>query len=421
MRKVREKTSEKRSEREERSASKDRGLRAEACRATCRNAKDRVLTAGTYQGRQTMNEGVTSFVGLDVHKDTTAIGVAEAGRDEPRFLGTVGPQLGELLKAMRNLGKPQTVHVVYEAGPCGYVLVRQLRERGYWCEVIAPNKMPRSKGDRIKTDRRDALTLARLARSGDLVPVHVPDERDEAMRDLSRAREDAVCARLKGRQQLKALLLRHGHRYEGKTAWNEAHERYLAAFKFPDSAQHTAFTEYRKAVSDCDERVTRLTDALRFQVEDWRLKPLVSALMCLRGIDFVAAVTLAAEIGDFSRFARAGEVMGFIGLVPSEYSSGERRSQGEITKTGNSHARRVLVEAAWNYRFPARIGAELQKRQEGQPKTVRDIAWNAQLRLTKRFKRLKSRQMQANKICVAIARELAGFVWDIARQVQVLT
>jgi transposase len=412
MRTVRETRSEKRS------ASKVRGLRAEARRATCRNAKDRVLTASTYQGRQTMTEGTTSFVGLDVHKDTTAVAVAEAGRDEPRFLGTVGPQLGELLKTLKKLGKPATVHVVYEAGPCGYVLVRQLRERGYPCEVIAPNKMPRSKADRIKTDRRDALTLARLARSGDLVPVHVPDECDEAIRDLSRSREDAVRARLKARQQLKALLLRHGHRYTGKTAWNAAHERYLAQMKFPNPAQHIAFTEYRKAAKDCDERVTRLTDALREQAEGWRLHPLVSAFMCLRGIDFVAATTLAAEIGDFSRFARATEAMGFVGLVPSEYTSGDRRSQGEITKTGNSHARRILVEAAWNYRFPARIGRELQKRQEGQPKEVCDIAWKAQLRLTKRFRRLESRRLQANKICVAVARELVGFAWDIARQVR---
>jgi transposase len=418
MRKVREKKSEKTSGREERSASQVRGLRAEACRATCRNAKDRVLTASTYQGRQTMSEGITSFVGLDVHKDTTAIGVADAGREEPRFLGTVGPQLGQLLKALKNLGKPETVHVVYEAGPCGYVLVRQLREHGYVCEVIAPNKMPRSKGDRIKTDRRDALTLARLSRSGDLVSVHVPDERDEAMRDLSRAREDAVRARLKARQQLKALLLRHGHRYTGKSAWSAAHERYLADFKFPDPAQHIAFTEYRNAVKDCDERVQRLTEALREQAENWRLKPLVSALMCLRGIDLVAGVTLAAEIGDFGRFARATEVMSFLGLVPSEYTTGERRVQGEITKCGNGHARRVLVEAAWNYRFPARIGRALQTRQDGQPKSVCDIAWKAQMRLTRRFRRLKSRQLQTNKICVAIARELCGFVWDIARHVR---
>lgn len=188
-----------------------------------------------------MNQSTTAFVGLDVHKDTIAIALAEAmGREEPRFLGTVGPELGQLLKSL-----PESMLVVYEAGPCGYVLYRQLRSHGYACEVIAPNKMPRNPGDRIKTDRRDALTLARLARSGDLVKVRVLDEADEAMRDLSRAREDVVQARLKARQQLKALLLRHGHRYTGKTSWTAAHERYLASLKFPDPAQHIAFTEYR--------------------------------------------------------------------------------------------------------------------------------------------------------------------------------
>lgn len=406
-----------------RSASKVRGLRAEASRATCRNAKDGVLTAGTYHGRQTMTEGITAavkkFIGLDVHKDTIAAAVADVGRDEPRFLGTVGSDLGQVLKILKKQGKPEELLVVYEAGPTGYVLARHLRERGYACEVIAPNKMPRRQGDRLKTDRRDALTLARLSRSGDLVNVHVPDAADESMRDLSRAREDAVRARQKARQQLKGLLLRHGFRYAGKKSWTAAHERYLASLKLPGPAQQIAFTEYRHAVREGDERVARLTDALRDQAETWRLKPLVHALMTLRGIDFIAAVTLVAEIGDFKRFARAVEVMGFLGLIPSEYSTGETRRQGGITKNGNGHARRVLVEAAWNYRHPANIGVELQKRQEGQPKAVRDIAWKAQQRLARRFRQLNSRGMQRNKICVAIARELSGFVWDIARQVTV--
>jgi len=239
------------------------------------------------------------------------------------------------------------------------------------------------------------------------------------MRDLSRAREDAVKARLKARQQLKALLLRHGHRYGGKSSWTLAHERYLAGVSFAHPAQHIAFTEYRQAVGEGHERVERLTQALRTQSEQWRLKPLVAALSSLRGIDFVAAVTLAAEIGDFSRFAHPSELMGFLGLVPSEYSTGDTRRQGDITKTGNSHARRVLVEAAWNYRFPARISRVLQIRQEGQPKAVREIAWRAQLRLAHRYRRLSSRKLHPNKICVAIARELTGFLWDIARQVKV--
>lgn len=365
-----------------------------------------------------MSKNITSFVGLDVHKDSTAIAEAQAGRETPRFIGTVGPDLLQLLKALKSLGKPETVLVVYEAGPCGYGLARALCSRGYTCEVVAAGKSARRPTERIKTDRRDALTLARLARSGDLVQVRVPDERDEAMRDLSRAREDAVRARLKARQQLKALLLRHGHRYTGKSSWTAAHERYLARVSFAHPAQDIAFAEYRQAVREGHERVERLTEALRTQAEHWRMQPLVAALSSLRGIDFVAAVTLAAEIGDFNRFARPTDLMGFLGLIPSEYSSGETRRQGEITKTGNGHARRVLIEAAWNYRFPARISRPLQIRQESQPQPVRDIAWRAQLRLAHRYRRLSSRKLNANKICVAIARELAGFLWAIAQQVR---
>jgi transposase len=356
---------------------------------------------------------------LDVHKDSTAIGAAEAGREDPRFIGTVGADLAQLLKALKGLGKPETMLVAYEAGPCGYGLARQLRSRGYACEVVAAGKMPRRPGERIKTDRRDALTLARVARAGDLVKVLVPDERDEAIRDLSRSREDAVAARLKARQQLKALLLRHGHRYGGKSSWTLVHERYLAGVSFAHPSQDIAFAEYRQAVSAAHERVERLTEALRTQTEQWRMKPMVQAFTSLRGVDFVAAVTLVAEIGDFARFAHPRELMGFLGLVPSEYSSGDTRRQGAITKTGNGHVRRMLVEAAWNYRFPARISRILQIRQEGQLKPVRDIAWRAQLRLAHRYRRLSSRKLHHNKICVAIARELCGFLWDIARHVKV--
>jgi transposase len=366
-----------------------------------------------------MNKPITSFVGLDVHQDSTAIGVAEAGREAPRFLGTVGPDMTQLLKALKSLGKPNSLLVVYEAGPCGYELVRQLRARGFACEVIVPGKIARRPNERIKTDRRDALTLARLARSGDLVNVIVPDERDEAIRDLSRAREDAVAARLRARQHVKSMLLRHGRRYSGKSSWTLAHERYLADVSFAHPAQHIAFTEYRQEVREGQERVERLTEALQAQSEHWHLKPVVAALTSLRGIDFVAGVTLVAEIGDFSRFAHPRELMGFLGLVPSEFSTGQKRRQGEITKCGNRHARRVLVEAAWNYRFPARISRILQIRQEGQAKAVREIAWRAQLRLAHRYRRLSTRKLHPNKVCVAIARELAGFVWDIARQVKV--
>jgi transposase len=364
-----------------------------------------------------MKKPITSFIGLDVHKDSTAIGAAEAGRAAPRFVGTVGSDLAQLLKALKRLGAHETMQVVYEAGPNGYGLARQLQAHGYACEVIAPSKIARPPGERIKTDRRDALLLARLARSGELVSVMVPDERDEAIRDLVRAREDAVAARLKSRQQLKALLLRHGHRYSGKSSWTLAHERYLATVRFAHPAQEIAFAEYRQRIRAAHECVERITEALRAQTEHWRLQALVKAFTSLRGVDFVAAVTLVAEIGDFNRFAHPRDLMGFLGLVPSEHSSGHTRHQGAITKTGNGHARRVLVEAAWNYRFPARISRILQVRQEGQPKAVREIAWRAQLRLAHRYRRLSSRQIHPNKICVAVARELTGFIWDVARHV----
>jgi transposase len=327
--------------------------------------------------------------------------------------------MSELLKALKSLGRPEGQSIVYEAGPCGYGLVRELRSRGYLCEVIAPSKIPRRSGDRVKTDRRDAVRLAELARAGELVSVLVPDERDEAIRDLSRARVDAVRARLAARHQLKALLLRHGHRYTGKSSWTQAHERYLATVSFAHAAQDSTFVEYRQAVSEADERVTRLVTVLREQCAAWRMQPVLEALMTLRSIDFVAAVTLVAELGDLKRFARPRELMSFLGLVPSECTSGDSRHLGKITKTGNGHARRILIEAAWNYRFAARVGAVLQKRQEGQPKAVRDIAWRAQLRLTHRYRRLSARHLHPNKVCVAIARELAGFIWDIGRHVSI--
>lgn len=364
-----------------------------------------------------MEHDITAYVGLDVHKDSIAVAVAAPGRAAPRFVGTTGPQLAELTKALSHLGLPSQVHVAYEAGPCGYTLARALIERGYCCEVIAVAKTPRKPGERIKTDRRDALTLARYLRAGELTAVTIPDPRDEALRDLSRAREDAVRARLKSRQQLKALLLRHGYRYSGKTSWTQAHERYLAQLTFEHPAQNIAYAEYRAAVHDTHERVERLTHALREQTEGWRFAPVVKALITLKGIDFVAAVTLVAELGDWSRFAHPKELMSYLGLVPSEYSTGESRVQGKITKTGNAHARRVLIESAWSYRYPPRMSRERVIRCEAQPKTVRDIAWRAQLRLCSRYHRLNARGLHKNKVCVAVARELAAFVWDVARHV----
>jgi transposase len=366
-----------------------------------------------------MDETITGFVGLDTHAESTAIGLAETGRATPRFVGTVGAKFAELTKALAKLGDCSELLIVYEAGPCGYALARELKRAGFRCEVVAPSKVPRRPGDRVKTDRRDALTLASLARAGELTFVSIPDERDEAIRDLSRARVDAVRARLKARQQLKALLLRHGRRYSGKTSWSTAHERYLAQVSFDHRAQDIAFVEYRQAVSEGQARVQRLSESLAQELEHWRMRPLVQALMTLRGVDQLLATTVVAELGELKRFARPRELMGYLGLVPSEHTSGEKRRLGAITKTGNTQVRRLLIEAAWNYRFPPRITRPLQKRQEQQSADIRSIAWRAQLRLNHRYRRLTARGVQHNKVCVAIARELAGFLWSIGQQVTI--
>jgi transposase len=326
--------------------------------------------------------------------------------------------LAELLKALRRLGDPQHVLLAYEAGPCGFALARRLIAAGWRCQVIAVSKMPVRPGERIKTDRRDALTLAGYLRAGELTPVIIPDAGDEAIRDLCRAREDAVRARLKVRQQLKAMLLRYGLRYPGKTSWGPTHERYLSEIAFEYPAQQIAWAEYRSAIRDAHERVERITAALREQIEHWRFGPAVRALMCFKGIDLVVAVTLVAEIGDLHRFEHPRQLMAYLGLVPSEHSSGQARARGSITKTGNSHARRVLIEAAWCYRSSARMSRTVSDRNRDQPKAVRDVAWRAQLRLCGRYRRLSARGMNSNKVCVAIARELAGSVWEAARHVQ---
>lgn len=365
-----------------------------------------------------MHDDITAFVGLDVHKDSIAVAVAEAGRNAPRFVGTCGPRLAELLKTVSHLGDAAHTLLAYEAGPSGFVLARQLAAAGWRCEVIAVSKVPVRPGSRIKTDRRDALTLAGYLRAGELTAVTVPDERDEAIRDLSRAREDAVRARLKARQHINAMLLRHGRRYPGKTTWGPRHERYLSDIAFEHPAQQIAWAEYRSAAKDADERVQRITAALREQLEHWRFAPAVRALMCFKGIDLVAAATLVAELGDLHRFEHPKQLMAYLGLVPSEHSSGQSRAQGSITKTGNSHARRVLVESAWSYRYSARMSRPVTERNQDQPKALRDIAWRAQLRLCARYRRLAARGMHSNKVCVAVARELAAFVWEAARHAQ---
>ena len=362
------------------------------------------------------------FIGMDVHKKTITIAIADEGRQkQPRIYGTIANDPDALDKFCRKMvSTSNRLYFVYEAGPCGYCIYRHLTAKGYDCMVAAPSMIPKKSGDRIKNDHRDAVMLSRLHRAGELTAVFVPDAQDEAMRDLNRAREDAVIVAKKAKQRLKAFLLRNGVAFAGRSQWSEAYFKWLANISMPYPAQQVALQEYIDAVHESLNRVKRLTDQIRQMVPGWRLAPIVSALQAARGVSLIVAVTVLAELGDLSRFAKPSQLMAHLGLVPSEHSSGESIKRGGITKTGNGHVRKALVEAAWSYRMQARVSRLLLKRQQGLPDQVCKIAWKAQLRLCARYRRLVAKGKTKQKVVTAIARELSAFLWAMAKQVQPL-
>ena len=365
-------------------------------------------------------EKTIKYIGLDVHKNSISIAVADNSRNqEVRFYGIIPNRLDVLDKVARKLiSDGSELRFVYEAGPCGYQIYRHLTKNGFECMVAAPSQIPKKSGQRIKNDRRDAIDLARLYRAGELTAVYVPHTEDEALRDLSRAREDARFATRKAKQQLSGFLLRHGYIYSGRSNWSKAHFNWIADITLPHPAQQITLQEYVDAVQTGCERIERITQQLQKLAENWRMSPVVKALQAMRGVSFIVAVTTVAELGDLSRFDHPQQLMAYLGLIPSEHSTGEKVKRGPITKTGNGHVRRVLVEAAQAYRFPARVSRALSKRHDGLPPQIRNIAWKAQLRLCQRYRRLIGRGKPKNVVVTSIARELIAFMWAIAKQLQ---
>jgi transposase len=362
------------------------------------------------------------FVGLDVHAETIAVAVAEPD-GETRFLGVIPNREESVRRLVRKLGNPDSLRTCYEAGPTGYVLYWQLTAMGVECDVVAPTLVPVKSGDRVKTDRRDAEKLARCHRAGDLTPVWVPDAAHEALRDLVRAREAAKKDELRAKHRLGKFLLRHGWRRPDclKTPWTTKHLKWIKTeVHFEQHAQEVALADYVHEVEHAQMRMERLNLAIQEAARSVppRMRAVMNGLQALRGVAEMASITLVAELGEISRFQGAKQLMSYSGLVPSEYSTGERKVHGSITKTGNAHLRRVIVEAAWAYQYRPWLGGEILKRQAGLSAEVREIAWKAQNRLHMRYRKLMARGKNKQQIVTAVGRELLGFIWAIGVAVE---
>ncbi|MBE0383181.1 transposase [Pseudoalteromonas carrageenovora] len=368
-----------------------------------------------------MNKHSILFIGLDTHKEFNEVAYIEEHRgSQPVHLGRFSSSKVAVQKLVRQFESKYpgaTLHFVYEAGPCGYWIYRLITSLGHCCYVVAPSLIPKKPGEKIKTDKRDALKLAKLLKSEDLTPIYVPEPEDEAVRDLSRAREIAMEDLKDAKYQLKALMLRNNINYKGTANWSQKHLRWLTELVLPHPAQHIVLQEFLQTITERISRLERLDNELTHHVHQWRYYPVVKAIQAMRGVRLLVATGVVAELGDLSRFDHPRKLMSYLGLVPSEHSSGGKRHIGAITKCGNGRARRLLVEGAHTYRYAANISTDMQKRQEGLPKDIIDIAWKAQLRLCKRYKKMIAKGKHYNLVVTAIAREMIAYIWAIAKEV----
>lgn len=363
-------------------------------------------------------------LGLDVHKEKIVVAVAGETGSDPEHYGKWGGTNLSVELGLRKLLKKydvdkKAVKICYEAGPTGFTLARRLIQLGYDCIVVAPSEIEQKPGRKVKTDKRDALKLARLLRAGDLKGINIPEPHDEAIRDLCRARTDASDAVKKAKQRLGAFLLRNGIRYEEGSTWSQKHMNHLRSMKLNDPSQQVVLEEYIIMIDTAEVSKDRLQERMKEHLLHWDFEPHVRALMAFRGFDYVAAMTMISELGDLTRFPHPNQLMGYLGVVPSEETSDQKRRQGAITKSGNSHARWMLIESSTHYRYEPKVGQQLTKRQEGQSREVREISWSAQNRLNYRYRKLKARGKSHNKVVVSIAREMLGFIWELYRQVEI--
>ena len=368
-----------------------------------------------------MNKHSILFIRLDTHKEFNEVAYIEEHRGaQPVHLGRFSSSKVAVQKLVRQFESKYpgaTLHFVYEAGPCGYWIYRLITSLGHCCYVVAPSLIPKKPGEKIKTDKRDALKLAKLLKSEDLTPIYVPEPEDEAVRDLSRAREVAMKDLKDAKYQLKALLLRNNINYKGTANWSQKHLRWLTELVLPHPAQHIVLQEFLQTITERISRLERLDNELTHHVHQWRYYPVVKAIQAMRGVRLLVATGVVAELGDLTRFGHPRKLMSYLGLVPSEHSSGGKRHIGAITKCGNGRARRLLIEGAHTYRYAANISTDMQKRQEGLPKDIIDIAWKAQLRLCKRYKKMIAKGKHYNLVVTAIAREMIAYIWAIAKEV----